>query len=118
MAKAEDSKLVDKDKEEKPTYRLRPRFYSQLNRKEETLEYEIHLPGVVKEKVTLKVLPDLLHLEAPRELEDRTWIYTLSRYFPWEVDPESIDAKCENGLLKFSVKIKDPLKEAVDIQLS
>ncbi len=118
MAKAEDSKIIDKEKESKPTFRITPRYYSRLNRENRTLELEIHLPGVDKAKVSLKVLPDLMHLEAPRELEDRKWIYTLSRYFPWEVDPESIDAKCSNGLLNFTLKIKDPLAEAVDITLS
>lgn len=118
MSKTEDSQLVDKEKHVKPKYRITPRFYSQFNRKDKTLNFEIHLPGVQKEKVSLKVLPNLLHLEAPREMDESTVVYTLSRYFPWEVDPESIDANCADGLLKFNVKIKDPLKEAVDIKLT
>ena len=118
MAEAKDSQLINKEKEKKPKYRITPRFYSSINRKERILNYEIHLPGVQKERVSLKILPDLMHLEAPREMEDSIIVYTLSRYFPWEVDPDSIDAHCANGLLKFSVKVKDPLAEAVDINLS
>lgn len=117
MTEAENSKLVDKEKEQKPKYRITPRFYSGMNRKDKSLNYEIHLPGVQKEKVSLKVLPNLVHLEAPREMEDSIIVYTLSRYFPWEVDPDSIDAHCADGLLKFSVKVKDPLAEAVNIKL-
>ena len=117
MSKAEDSKVVDKEKEIKPKYRVTPRFYSRLNRKNRTLIYEVHLPGVNKELVSLKILPDLMHLEAPREMEESIVVYTLSRYFPWEVDPESIEAKCADGLMNFSIKIKDPLSEAVDIKL-
>jgi HSP20 family molecular chaperone IbpA len=118
MSKEEDSKLIDKQKDQKAKYRMTPRYYTRLNRKDNSILFEIHLPGVRKESVSLKVLPDLMHLEALREMETSDIIYTLSRYFPYEIDPESIDAHCENGLLKFSVKIKDPLAEAVDIKLS
>ena len=117
MTEAEQTKIVEKESQAKPTYRVRPRYYSGLNRKDKSISFEIHLPGVSKERVSLKVLPELFHLEAPREMEDSEVIYTLSRYFPYEIDPESIEPSCGNGLLKFTVKIKDPLSEAVDITL-
>lgn len=118
MSKEIDSHLMDKEKKEEHIFRVTPRFYTELDRKEKMFNFEIHLPGVPNEKVSLKILPDLMHLEAVREMEDRNIIYTLTRYFSYEVEPDSINAKCTNGLLKFSIKIKDPLAEAVDIKLS
>ncbi|MBN2156706.1 MAG: Hsp20/alpha crystallin family protein [Candidatus Lokiarchaeota archaeon] len=118
MSKSEDTHLMDKEKEQKRLFRITPKYYSELDRKKNIMNFEIHLPGVQKEKVSLKILPDLMHLEATREMDNNEVIYTLTRYFSYEVEPDSIEANCSNGLLKFSVKIKDPLAEAIDIKLS
>lgn len=117
MSETNETSVVDKEQQPKPKYRVRPRYYSGLNRKNKTISFEVHLPGVSKDQVSLKVLPDLFHLEAPREMEDSEIIYTLSRYLPYEIDPDTIESSCGNGLLKFTLKIKDPLSEAVDIKL-
>jgi HSP20 family molecular chaperone IbpA len=113
----QENKMIEKKEEKKAVYRVTPRWYGELDRKNKQFNFEVHLPGVDKDKVTLKVLPELMHLEATREEESSKAIYTLTRYFSYEVDPDSIDAKCTNGLLKFSINIKDPLSDAVDIKL-
>jgi HSP20 family molecular chaperone IbpA len=81
------------------------------------LTYEISLAGIPKENIKLKVLPGLFHLEAKRIEESSEGHFELTRYFMDEVDPKSAEAKYDNGLLKFSVKLKNPLDDAIEIKL-
>jgi HSP20 family protein len=108
---------TSKKEEHLKTYRIHPTYYSDLDYDTRTISYEVHLPGVDKENVSLKVLPDLWNMEATRKEKKSQAFYTLSRYFPYEVDPNSVKASYEHGLLKFTVTLKDPLADAVDIKL-
>jgi len=108
---------TSKREEHLKTYRIHPTYYSDLDYDTRTITYEVHLPGVDKENVSLKVLPEFWNMEATRKERKSQAFYTLSRYFPYEVDPNSVKATFENGLLKFTVSLKDPLADAVDIKL-
>lgn len=81
------------------------------------LEYEISLAGVPKENIKLKVLPTMFHLEAKRVEETSEGHFSLTKYFMDEVDPKSAEAKYDNGLLRFSVKLKNPMDDAIEIKL-
>jgi len=103
------------EKKETYIYRIRPRYYTNFDYAKGAFEYEVQLPGVAKDHVKLRILPELYDLHAQR---DEHGVFTLTEYFPYEIDPDSVEAKYENGLLKFHGKVKDPMKGAVDIKLS
>ncbi len=123
MADAKDTSIVEnqgkkdlstKEKNEEIYWRIRP-FYS-ADFDSDTGEYNarVELPGVPKDHVKLRVLPDMFDLRATREHTQ----YLLTEPFPYELDVNSIEAKFEHGLLLIKGKFKDPLESAVDIKLS
>jgi HSP20 family protein len=73
----------------------------------------IEVPGVKKEDINLRILDDSLHLSAPRE--DVEYVATLS--FPWPVKPAKAEASYENGLLKVVVPFKDPMDDALRLEI-
>jgi len=95
-------------------YQITPTHYMSFDSENNEWELEVHLPGVAKENVKFKTLSDAYFLEARRD----TALYSVSEYFPFDVDVASIQAKYENGLLVVKGKIKDPLAEAVNITLN
>ena len=99
--------------ENKIKYRIRPRRYFDYSCKDKTWELEIHLPGVKKSEIKLKFLNEGYVMEARRGQA----LYRLSEYVPFEIDKDSISADYENGLLEIQGKIKDPMAEAVEINL-
>jgi len=76
-------------------------------------EIEIHIPGVKKDSIKLKILNELYDLKAKRGNVN----YTLTEYFPCNINPDSIDARYDNGLLYIKGKVKDPMDDAVEIKL-
>jgi len=106
--------LSEKGNDEDIYWRIRPNYSADFDN--ETGEYNarVELPGVPKDHVKLRVLPDLFDLRATRQHTQ----YLLTEYFPYEMDVNSIEAKYENGLLLIKGKFKDPMESAVDIQLS
>ncbi|MBD3353699.1 MAG: Hsp20 family protein [Candidatus Lokiarchaeota archaeon] len=119
MSESITKKKDEKPKEENPEsiYRIRPFYEMHFNRDDGSYDYEVHLAGVPKENVELKVLPEFFVLRAKRTEGKSVGIYTLTRYFLNEIDPETVKAEFNDGLLKFSVNIKDPLKDAYTIKL-
>jgi len=106
--------LSEKANDEDIYWRIRPNYSADFDN--ETGEYNarVELPGVPKDHVKLRVLPDLFDLRATRQHTQ----YLLTEYFPYEMDVNSIEAKYENGLLLIKGRFKDPMESAVDIQLS
>jgi len=102
---------ISKEKE-KFEYKMRPIHYWNFET-DGTWELEIHLPGVKKEEIKLKILEDMYDLNALRE----NVRYTLTEYFPCAINPRSIDARYDNGLLYIKGKIKDPLADAIEIKV-
>jgi HSP20 family molecular chaperone IbpA len=96
-------------------YCVIPDHYTNIDAGKHEWMIEIHLPGVKKEEIKLRVLPDIFDLQVERA--DRHG-YALTEYFPFEITPNSVEAKYENGLLLVRGKIKDPLEQAVQIPIS
>jgi len=103
-----------KEKEPEIWYRVRPHHAFDFDPCTGEFEGEVELPGVAREHVKLRVIPELYELRAAREHT----LFTLAEYFPYEIDVDSFKAKYEHGLLLISGKFKDPLAGAVDIKLS
>jgi len=111
--KKSDAIEQTKPKGNEAWYQIRPTYYSNFNSDLGEFECEVHLPGVMKDDVKLRVLPELFDIKAKREHV----LFTLTEYFPCELNINSLHAKYENGLLRMKAKIRDPLENAVDIPL-
>jgi len=95
-------------------FRIIPTIYTTCNSKSKEINLEIHLPGVKKENIQLKILPELFDLRAKK---DENTFYAISEYFPYEINPDSVEAHYENGLLEMKAKIKDPMDSAYSIKI-
>ncbi len=71
------------------------------------------MPGVDKEKISLKVLPNRVLFKALRD----NAMYTLSRYFPWKINVDSVKGEYLNGLLNLTGTLADPMKNAVALTI-
>ena len=116
-----DSEIVEETREvaeqmgdsEDIWYRIRPTFSSHFDYSTGEFSAEVQLPGVPKERVNLRILPELYDLKA-------TWehvLWTLTEYFPVKVNVDTVDAQYNHGLLRMKVQFLDPLAEAVEIVL-
>lgn len=95
-------------------YRICPTNYFNYHPQNKEWNLEIHIPGVNKEDISLKVLSNQVFFEAQRE---NTAIYTLSRYFPWKIEVDSVKGSYENGLLNLTGFLADPMKNAVSLTI-
>ena len=99
--------------EQEIRYKIRPKRFFNFDAEEKEWELEIHLPGVQKSEIKLKILPNLYDLKAYRGEA----LYSLTQYFPWNIETDSVKAEYKNGLLIVSGKIRDPMADAVPIKL-
>ena len=90
-----------------------PDVCSYVNEENDTLHMEVALPGVRREDISLRLKEDSFYLSAPRgDLE-----YVTTGNFCCPMDITGTDAKYENGLLQIEVPFKDPMAEAVTVQV-
>lgn len=120
MAEAEDAKMteskekgIDEKKKDEIWYRVRPYHTYEIDAENGEFNARVEMPGVPKDKVTLKILPELFTLKGQREHT----LYTLTEYFPYLIDVDNVDANYESGLLTLKGKFKDRLADAIEINL-
>jgi HSP20 family molecular chaperone IbpA len=113
--KSEPNSIENAEKEVKYYYRVTPDIYQDADYDAKKVEVEIALPGVSKENISLKALPEWFAISAKRPEEQLE--YSGNFYFEEEVIPEKTTAEYTNGLLKIHATIRDPMDEAKTIQL-
>jgi len=108
----EKEMLSEEESQENEDFWLKPARYWNFG-EDGQWEIEIHIPGVKKDQIKLKILSELYDLKAKRGNVN----YTLTEYFPYIIHPESIEARYDNGLLYIKGKKKDPLDDAIEIKI-
>ena len=93
--------------------KVAPEVCSYVDDEHTMITIEVSLPGVSKNDINLKMHEDSFNLIAPREEFD--YVTTLSMCCP--VDPNRAKAKYANGLLKIEAPFKDPMEDAVKVQI-
>ncbi len=79
----------------------------------EYLNIEIELPGVKKEDIDLKIHFDSFYLNANKEGVHYIGSYAIC----CPVKPEDAEATYENGMLTVTVPYKNPLDDAVTVEI-
>ena len=101
------------DKKDEVFYRVYPDMTRKINRKEKEIEFEISLPGVKKEDISLKALDEFFVINARRDHLE----YSANQYWGDEIIPDQTTAHYENGLLRVSAKIFDPMSKAQKVAI-
>jgi len=99
---------IEEKKDVKVRYRAYPDISTYVDYDKRQVKVEITLPGVNKERISLKALPSWFYINATRdEIE-----YTANHSWGAEIVPDKTVANYNNGLLKITAYIKDPLDGA------
>jgi HSP20 family molecular chaperone IbpA len=113
MANSEKKEVANPQPETEIKYHIRPTRFINYDCAKHDWKIEFQLPGVKKENIDLKFLPNAYHLKAKRGQA----LYHASEYLPFKINSDTIEADYDNGMLSIKGKIKDPLENAVDIKL-
>ena len=101
--------MSDAQPETAPTYehihRIMPKYGVWTNK--DNVVIQIALPGVKKEDIEIKALPDYFMLRAARE--NANSIYNLDLEFGYKLEPEVYKATYEEGLVRVELKLYNPL---------
>jgi len=119
--KTDETKIVEKNdqqelkekRKDEIYWRIRPHHLIDFDCETGEFEARVELPGVPKENVKLRILPDLFDINATH----KHTLYAITEYFPYVVNIDSVQGKYEHGLLSIKGKFKDKLADAVEINL-
>lgn len=105
-------------------------YDSQMNQETGEVTTQMDIPGVKKEDLSIKVEDSLIKIHARREPKktddsvtsvfEQRWVErSVQVVLPEDLDPESLKASYENGVLSISIQKKASAKpKSVDIQFS
>ena len=93
--------------------RVAPNTVAYADEMNHKLVVEFAIPGAPTETIDVKLLPDSVHLTAPAK--DTEYVSALALARP--VKPDKAEAIYENGLLRIEVPFKDPMEDAVKVDV-
>jgi HSP20 family molecular chaperone IbpA len=99
--------------EEKERIIISPSICGWADEDHKTYKIEVELPGVEKETIKLRMHDDSFFLKG----ETENVVYVGSYAVCCPVKPDEAKATYKNGLLKVEVPFKDPLEDAIDIEI-
>lgn len=94
-------------------HRVMPKYGVWANN--DNIVIQIALPGVKKEDIEIKALPEYFMLRAARE--NANLVYNLDLEFGYKLEPEVHKATYEEGLLRVELKRYKPLDHAFDVKI-
>ena len=97
----------------KEKIKVAPEVCSFVDDEHKNLTLEVALPGVSKKDIKLKMHEDSFTLSAPRGEHE----FVTSLAFCCPVRPGKAAAKYENGLLRIKIPFKDPMDDAINIEV-
>lgn len=103
----------EKEKINESLYNVFPDMTRNIDYDKRVIKFEVSIPGVKKEDIKLKALPNWFFLEAKRG----QLLYSANQNFGKKIIPEKTTAKYENGLLEITAHIPDPFDGAKEIKI-
>lgn len=105
---------IEEVKEEKTTRRIiLPRLYICVNDDGTGYTGEIHLPGVERDSIELKMSEDYLTVTGDADDVE----YRRTYWFGCSVNPETAKSRYKEGLLTFEVDFVQPKLSTIDIEI-
>jgi HSP20 family protein len=98
-----------------PDYRIKvaPDTVAYADAENHKLIVEFSIPGAPTDTIDVKILEDSINLTAPaRDVE-----YVSALALCWPVKPAKAEAIYEHGLLRIGVPFKDPMEDAVKVEI-
>jgi len=111
MAIAETKSESIEQKIAEPQYYVVPTYHGWFEEKKFIVEVE--LPGISKDSIKIKTLPDYFTLQAQRG--NIGYKLNIDLYF--DIDPSQVKAKYHEGLLRLEFSLVDPIEKAVDVKI-
>ncbi|HMF33196.1 MAG TPA: Hsp20/alpha crystallin family protein [Candidatus Lokiarchaeia archaeon] len=93
--------------------KISPNVSAYPDEEHSSLHIEIELPGIRKENISFKLHDDSFYIRATKEGVEYVGSYAVC----CPVSPSEAKAKYEDGLLTVDVPYKDPMVDAVEVQI-
>jgi len=111
MALTETQSKPMEEKKAEPLYWVVPTYHGWFE--EQKFIIEVELPGIAKDTIKIKALPDYFTLRTQREKLG----YYVELDLDFEIDPSKIKATYHEGLLRIELPVIDPIEKAVEVKI-